>query len=148
MERGGLVRPGDMKGSGAGGAHEEGDDDDDDQSGAAVKSRNRLARQSNFQGETNVIDVDKHMMAYIEEEMKKLGVGKIGIKAILQSPEFDGFEQFGHPFGLILHYCFTFIVMVRRFFLLLCSSANSSDYSSQHSYRPVQFCIRRHLRQR
>jgi hypothetical protein len=35
------------------------------------------------------------------------------LKAILQSPEFDGFEQFGHPFGLILHYCFTFIVMVR-----------------------------------
>lgn len=35
------------------------------------------------------------------------------LKAILQSPEFDGFERFGHPFGLILHYCFTFIVMVR-----------------------------------
>jgi hypothetical protein len=34
------------------------------------------------------------------------------LKAILQSPEFEGFEQFGHPFGLILHYCFTFIVMV------------------------------------
>lgn len=33
-------------------------------------------------------------------------------KAILQSPEFDDFEKFGHPFGLILHYCFTFIVMV------------------------------------
>ncbi|CAG9977925.1 unnamed protein product [Clonostachys byssicola] len=34
------------------------------------------------------------------------------LKAILQSPEFEGFEQFGHPFGLILHYCFTFIVMI------------------------------------
>lgn len=34
------------------------------------------------------------------------------LKTILQSPEFEGFEQFGHPFGLILHYCFTFIVMV------------------------------------
>lgn len=34
------------------------------------------------------------------------------LKAILQAPEFDGFEQFGHPWGLILHYCFTFIVMV------------------------------------
>ncbi|KAI5781481.1 hypothetical protein EDC01DRAFT_752425 [Geopyxis carbonaria] len=33
-------------------------------------------------------------------------------KAILQSPEFDGFENFGHPFGLILYYLFTFIVMV------------------------------------
>lgn len=34
------------------------------------------------------------------------------LKAILQSPEFEGFEQFGPPFGLILHYCFTFIVMI------------------------------------
>ena len=33
-------------------------------------------------------------------------------KAILGSPEFDGFEDFGHPFGLILYYLFTFIVMV------------------------------------
>jgi hypothetical protein len=34
------------------------------------------------------------------------------LKAIMQSPEFDGFENFGHPFGLILYYCFTFVVMV------------------------------------
>ena len=33
-------------------------------------------------------------------------------KAILGSPEFDGFENFGHPFGLVLYYLFTFIVMV------------------------------------
>ncbi|KAF4341105.1 calcium channel YVC1 [Fusarium beomiforme] len=34
------------------------------------------------------------------------------LKAIMQSPEFDGFEDFGHPFGLILYYCFTFVVMI------------------------------------
>ncbi|KAF4982055.1 hypothetical protein FZEAL_2242 [Fusarium zealandicum] len=34
------------------------------------------------------------------------------LKAIMQSPEFEGFENFGHPFGLILYYCFTFIVMI------------------------------------
>ena len=34
------------------------------------------------------------------------------IKAILGSPEFDGFESFGHPFGLVLYYMFTFVVMV------------------------------------
>merc|ERR1712000_58930 len=36
------------------------------------------------------------------------------LKAIMQSPEFDGFENFGHPysFGLVLYYCFTFIVMI------------------------------------
>lgn len=32
--------------------------------------------------------------------------------AIMQSPDFSGFEKFQHPFGLILYYCFTFIVMV------------------------------------
>lgn len=34
------------------------------------------------------------------------------LKAIMQSPEFEGFESFGHPFGIILYYCFTFVVMV------------------------------------
>ncbi len=32
--------------------------------------------------------------------------------AIMQSPDFSGFERFQHPFGLILYYVFTFIVMV------------------------------------
>ncbi|EHK25056.1 calcium permeable channel [Trichoderma virens Gv29-8] len=34
------------------------------------------------------------------------------IRAILGSPEFDGFDGFGPPWGGILYYCFTFIVMV------------------------------------
>lgn len=41
------------------------------------------------------------------------------LKVILGSPEFDGFEQFSRPFGLILHYVFTFIVMVRLLPVLL-----------------------------
>ncbi|KAH8891787.1 hypothetical protein GQ53DRAFT_794023 [Thozetella sp. PMI_491] len=32
--------------------------------------------------------------------------------ALMQSPDFNGFERFQHPFGLILYYIFTFIVMV------------------------------------
>ncbi|KAK1759029.1 hypothetical protein QBC47DRAFT_449698 [Echria macrotheca] len=32
--------------------------------------------------------------------------------ALMQSPDFSGFEKFQHPFGLILYYCFTFVVMV------------------------------------
>lgn len=43
-------------------------------------------------------------MVFITESM---------IKAILQSPQFDGFEAFGPPWGIILYYCFTFVVMVR-----------------------------------
>nr|WNZ75334.1 Calcium channel yvc1 [Trichoderma harzianum] len=34
------------------------------------------------------------------------------MRAILGSPEFDGFDGFGPPWGAILYYCFTFIVMV------------------------------------
>lgn len=33
------------------------------------------------------------------------------IKAVLTSPEFDGFEDYAHPFGLILYYIFSFVVM-------------------------------------
>lgn len=33
-------------------------------------------------------------------------------KAIMQSPEFEGFEAFGPPWGIILYYCFTFVVMI------------------------------------
>ncbi|KAG6013619.1 hypothetical protein E4U54_006527 [Claviceps lovelessii] len=33
-------------------------------------------------------------------------------KAIMQSPEFGGFEAFGPPWGTILYYCFTFVVMI------------------------------------
>lgn len=34
------------------------------------------------------------------------------LKAIMQSPEFEGFESFAHPWGIVLYYCFTFVVMV------------------------------------
>lgn len=34
--------------------------------------------------------------------------------AIMQSPDFTGFERFSPPFGIILYYLFTFIVMVRN----------------------------------
>ncbi|KAK7518281.1 uncharacterized protein IWZ02DRAFT_470598 [Phyllosticta citriasiana] len=34
------------------------------------------------------------------------------LAAILQSPEFEGFDNFAPPFGIILYYLFTFVVMV------------------------------------
>lgn len=34
------------------------------------------------------------------------------VNSVLQSPEWDGFEDYAHPFGLILYYIFTFVVMV------------------------------------
>lgn len=32
--------------------------------------------------------------------------------AVMQSPDFDGFDTFAPPFGLILYYIFTFLIMV------------------------------------
>lgn len=32
--------------------------------------------------------------------------------AVMQSPDFDGFEHFAPPFGIVLYYIFTFVVMV------------------------------------
>ncbi|KAF8559429.1 hypothetical protein OG21DRAFT_1402941 [Imleria badia] len=66
-EKGGL-RPGAgaATGSGAGaGAKTE----DDEQEDATAKAR-RSVRTNNFTQQTNVLDVDKHMMAYIEENLK------------------------------------------------------------------------------
>ncbi|KAF2635462.1 hypothetical protein P280DRAFT_192796 [Massarina eburnea CBS 473.64] len=34
------------------------------------------------------------------------------LNAIMQSPEFEGFDKFAPPFGIILYYIFTFVVMV------------------------------------
>lgn len=44
-------------------------------------------------------------------------ITKAMLNAIMQSPEFDGFERFAPPFGLILYYVFTFVVMVGKYIL-------------------------------
>lgn len=43
----------------------------DEESAATAGEGRRLVRKNNFQGETGTVDVDKHMMAYIEAEMSK-----------------------------------------------------------------------------
>ncbi|KIJ69789.1 hypothetical protein HYDPIDRAFT_171770 [Hydnomerulius pinastri MD-312] len=43
--------------------------DDDEEDGVDAKAR-RAVRTNNFTQQTNVLDVDKHMMAYIEENLK------------------------------------------------------------------------------
>ncbi|KAK0529832.1 hypothetical protein OC842_004118 [Tilletia horrida] len=86
MARGGLMDGG---GGGGGGGAEEEDDDEKDRANSKRIVRN------NFQGETNIVDVDKHMMAYIEEEMRKRS-GRGGdlaapsaeqVRAALNNPE-------------------------------------------------------------
>lgn len=68
--------------------------------------------------------------------------------ALMQSPDFDGFERFGHPFGLILYYLFTFVVMVvlLNILIALYNSAyediydNANDeYLALFSQKTMQF---------
>ncbi|KAI1329525.1 hypothetical protein F5Y16DRAFT_365389 [Xylariaceae sp. FL0255] len=68
--------------------------------------------------------------------------------AIMQSPDFSGFERFAPPFGLILYYLFTFIVMVvlLNVLIALYNSAyediydNSDDeYLALFSQKTMQF---------
>ncbi len=40
------------------------------------------------------------------------------VNSVMQSPDFTGFEKFAPPFGIILYYIFTFVVMVGQY----CSS--------------------------
>lgn len=52
--------------------------------------------------------------------------------SVMQSPDFSGFEHFAWPFGIILYYIFTFVVMVGEFDLsivLPCPIAQEVDMS-------------------
>lgn len=52
------------------------------------------------------VDDNSQVTAFIMQAMAN---------AVLQSPDFDGFENFAWPFGLILYYIFTFVVMVGKY---------------------------------
>ena len=49
------------------------------------------------------VDHNREITGFIIESMAN---------AVMQSPDFAGFDNFQHPFGLILYYIFTFVVMV------------------------------------
>ena len=64
------------------------------------------------------------------------------IKALLQSPEFDGFEGFGPPYGIILYYCFTFVIMVCHLCSDSCPKVNHvSDMHRLFSSTSSLLCI-------
>jgi hypothetical protein len=52
------------------------------------------------------VDSNKEASAFIVKSM---------FNTIMQSPDFAGFEEFAPPFGIILYYIFTFVVMVGEF---------------------------------
>jgi len=87
MQKGGLVsNPSAIGKEGAGGAG----DDSDEEDGGAEKKR-RLLNHGNFQGETGTVDVDKHMMAYIEAEMSRRRAEAAAANSAMS--ERAGFEQ-------------------------------------------------------
>ncbi|KAI4114904.1 MAG: hypothetical protein LQ345_004396 [Seirophora villosa] len=68
--------------------------------------------------------------------------------SVMQSPDFDGFENFAPPFGIILYYIFTFVVMVvlLNILIALYNSAyediteNATDeYMALFSHKTLQF---------
>jgi hypothetical protein len=70
------------------------------------------------------------------------------LNAIMQSPEFEGFDNFSPPFGIILYYIFTFVVMVilLNVLIALYNSAyeditqNAIDeYMALYSQKTMQF---------
>ncbi|KAL8912107.1 MAG: hypothetical protein Q9171_002823 [Xanthocarpia ochracea] len=67
---------------------------------------------------------------------------------VMQSPDFDGFENFAPPFGIVLYYIFTFVVMVvlLNILIALYNSAyeditnNAIDeYMALFSHKTLQF---------
>lgn len=73
---------------------------------------------------------------------------KAMVGGVLQSPEFDGFEDFAHPFGLVLYYMFTFIVMVILLNILIALynqaytdiTENANDeYMALFAHKTIQF---------
>jgi hypothetical protein len=71
--------------------------------------------------------------------------------SVMQSPDFSGFERFQPPFGLILYYCFTFVVMVGYPIISIPHNGwltLALGRAAQHLDCPVQLGLRGHLRQR
>lgn len=70
------------------------------------------------------------------------------VKAILTSPEFEGFDNFGAPFGLILYYIYTFIIMTILLNILIAlfnsayediSSNSTDEYMALFAAKTLQF---------
>ncbi|PWN33509.1 uncharacterized protein FA14DRAFT_62942 [Meira miltonrushii] len=76
MRKGGLVSRDALQADRASGGNTKKSHSSDDEDGDEKSSAPRLLKENNFQGETGTVDVDKHMMAYIEEEMKKRRQGQ------------------------------------------------------------------------
>lgn len=62
-------------------------DTEDDEEQNDAKDSVRLVNRNNFQGETGTVDVNKHMMAYIEEEMRKRRQGQAADQDVISAAQ-------------------------------------------------------------
>ena len=60
------------------------------------------------------------------------------VNSIMQSPEFDTFQDFAFPFGIILYYVFNFIVMTGQFAFNLFGIMLTVISFVEYSHRLVQ----------
>jgi len=64
----------------------------------------------------------------VDNDLSTTGfVVKAMLNAIMTSPEFDGFERFSPPFGLILYYLYTFVTMVLLLNILIALYSSAYD---------------------
>lgn len=63
--------------------------------------------------------------------------------SVMQSPEFDSFQDFAFPFGIILYYVFNFVVMIGTCILVLLSAlaALTHNSSAEHLDCTLQQCL-------
>ena len=87
----------------------------------------------------NDVDDNARVTSFIMQSM---------LQAVMQSPNFDGFENFAPPFGIILYYIFTFVVMVilLNILIALYNSAYSDitdnavdEYMALFAQKTIQF---------
>jgi len=53
--------------------------------------------------------------------------------SVMQSPDFEGFDEYAHPFGLILYYIFTFVVMVILLNILIALYNSAYEDITEHA---------------
>lgn len=70
------------------------------------------------------------------------------VKALLTSPEFEGFDNFGKPFGIILYYIYSFVIMTILLNILIAlfnsayediSSNSTDEYMALFAGKTLQF---------
>ena len=71
-----------------------------------------------FIGMDQVDDDDVKVTSFIVQAMAN---------SVMQSPDFSGFDHFAPPFGTILYYIFTFIVMVGQYYLITTGNFITTD---------------------